>query len=76
MAIVTKEAITESSAKRKRQSVYSKAGFVAFKKARLSGVPVCFTEGNIIYKMFPDGKKNVIGHVEPLVKLDRKVFCI
>jgi len=76
MANAAKEVITESSDKKKRQSLYSKAGFVAFKKARSNGVPVCFTEGTIIYKMFPNGRKTSIGHVNPPVKLAKKVFSI
>lgn len=76
MANAEKEIITESSAQRKRQSVYSKAGIIAYKKALLSGVPVCFTEGTVIYKMFPNGRKTNIGNVKPPVKLTKKVFSI
>ena len=76
MAVATKESITESSDIKKRQSVYSKAGVAAYKKALLSGVPVCFTEGTVIYKIFPSGRKTSIGHVKPPVKLSKKVFSI
>ena len=76
MANTTKEVITESSAPKKRQSVYSRAGAVAYKKALSSGVPVCFTEGTVIYKMFPNGKKRSIGQVNPPVKLTKKAFCV
>ena len=76
MATATKEAITESSDNKKRQSVYSKAGFAAFNKARSNGVPFCFTEGTVIYKMFPSGKRTAIGHVKPPVKIEKKVICI
>lgn len=76
MANTTKEIITESSAKKKRQSVYSKVGIAAYKKALLSGAPVCFTEGTVIYKMFPNGRKARIGHVNPPIKLAKKVFSI
>lgn len=76
MPNAAKEIITESSAKKKRQSVYSRAGVAAYKKALLSGVPVCFTEGTVIYKMFPSGRKTSIGHVKPPVKLSKKIFSI
>ena len=73
MANAAKEVITESSDKKKRQSVYSKAGLIAFNKARSSGVPVCFTEGT---KVFRNGRKTCIGQINPPVKLVKKVFSI
>ena len=76
MSTATKEPITEASDIKKRQSIYSKAGIAAYKKALSSGVPVCFTEGTVIYKMFPSGRKTSIGHVKPPVKLSKKVFSI
>lgn len=76
MANAAKEVITESSDKKKRQSVYSKAGLIAFNKARSNGVPVCFTEGTEIYKVFRNGRKTCIGQINPPVKLVKKVFSI
>ena len=76
MAVVIKEPITESSDIKKRQSVYSRAGFVAFNKARSKRAPICFTEGTVIYKMFPSGRRIAIGHVKQPVKIDKKVICI
>ena len=76
MSTATKEPITEASDIKKRQSVYSKAGIAAYKKALSSGVPVCFTEGTVIYKMFPSGRKTSIGHVKPPVKIAKKAFSI
>lgn len=76
MSTAAKESITESSDIKKRQTVYSKAGIAAYRKALLSKVPVCFTEGTVIYKVFPSGKKMRIGQVNPPVKIVKKAFCI
>ena len=76
MSTATKEPITEASDIKKRQTVYSKAGIAAYKKALSSGVPVCFTEWTVIYKMFPNGRKLNFGQVNPPVKLAQKKFSI
>lgn len=76
MVVANKEIITEKSAKKKRQVVYSKAGFAARKKALLSGIPVCFIENTTIYRMFPDGKKIVVGQAKQSVKISKKVFSL
>lgn len=56
--------------------MYSRAGFIAYKKALSSGSPVCFTVGNDIYMMFPDKTKKRIGKVKRSVKPEKKVFSI
>ncbi|MBR6123953.1 hypothetical protein IKQ19_10245 [Candidatus Saccharibacteria bacterium] len=76
MSTAAKEPITESSNIKKRQLVYSKAGIAAYRKALQSKAPVCFTEGTVIYKVFPSGRKMRIGEVNPPVKIVKKAFCI
>lgn len=53
------------------QRIVSKAGAEAVKKAFAAGVPVCGSEGDKIFKYYPDGTKKVIGKLEhPTVPID------
>ena len=53
------------------QRIVSEAGAEVVKKAFAAGVPVCGSEGDKIFKYFPDGTKKVIGKIEhPTVPID------
>ena len=56
------------------QRIVSEAGAEAVKKAFAAGLPVCGSEGDKIYKYFPDGTKKVIGKIEhPMIPIDKLV---
>ena len=53
------------------QRIVSQAGAEAVKKAFIAGLPVCGSEGDKIFKYFPDGTKKVIGKLShPTVPID------
>jgi len=73
---MTRKVIKEYSGTRKeRQALFSQAGVLAVQEARSAGVAITYVEGtNIIRDL--DGKKEIIGTVEPPVPVTKKKIKI
>ena len=73
---MTRKVIKEYSGTRKeRQALFSQAGVLAVQEARSASLPITYVEGtNIIRDL--DGKKEIIGTVEPRVPVTKKKIKI
>jgi hypothetical protein len=58
------------------QRMASEAGAFAIHEARAAGLPITYVENSRIVKEYADGRKEVLGTVEPPVKLIKKVFTL
>jgi len=56
------------------QQMCSEAGLFAVKEARDKGLPITYVENNEIVKEYADGKKEILGKVEPNVKVKKRVY--
>lgn len=70
-----RKVVTECSGTRKeRQVLFSAAGDHEVKIARNASLPITYASGTDVIKEYPDGRKQIIGHVaKDIVVKDRHI---
>jgi len=58
------------------QRMCSEAGLFAVKEAKDKGLPITYVENEEIVKEYADGRKEILGRIEPNVKVKRRVYKI
>ena len=58
------------------QQMCNEAGLFAIKDAKDRGLPITYVENNEIVKEYADGRKEILGQIEPNVKLPKRVYRI
>jgi len=58
------------------QRMCNEAGLFAIKKARDRGLPITYVENENIIKEYADGRKEILGHIKPDIKLKKRVYKI
>ena len=59
------------------QRMCSEAGLFAIKEAKDKGLPITYVNENYeIIKEYADGRKEILGHVPPNVKVKKRVYRI
>jgi len=56
------------------QKVCSNAGHFAIENARARGLPLTYVEDNKIVLEYSDGKKVIIGKIEPRINVKKRIF--
>ena len=59
-----------------RQRLFSQAGDIAIREAKLAGLPLTGVVGQQIIKEWPDGRKEIIGTCPPDVKVSKRIFHV
>ena len=59
-----------------KQRLFSQAGDIAIREAKLALLPLTYAEGEQIIKEWPDGRKEIIGTCPPDVKVSKRIFHI
>jgi hypothetical protein len=54
----------------------SEAGLFAIKEAKDRGLPITYVENEEIIKEYADGRKEILGRIEPRVTIKKRVFKI
>jgi hypothetical protein len=54
----------------------NEAGLFAIKDAKDRGLPITYVVNNEIVKEYADGRKEILGQIEPNVKLPKRVYRI
>ena len=58
------------------QRMCNEAGLFAIKEAKDRGLPITYVEDEDIIKEYADGRKEILGHIKPNIKLKKRVFKI
>ena len=58
------------------QRMCSEAGLFAIKEAKDRGLPITYVENEEIVKEYADGRKEILGRIEPRVTIKKRVFKI
>ncbi len=58
------------------QRMCSEAGLFAVKEAKDKGLPITYVEKEEIVKEYADGRKEILGRIEPNVKVKKRVYKI
>jgi len=58
------------------QQMCSEAGLFAVKEAKDKGLPITYVENEKIIKEYADGRKEILGQIEPNVKVKKRVYKI
>jgi hypothetical protein len=58
------------------QRMCSEAGLFAVKEAKDKGLPITYVKNEEIVKEYADGRKEILGRIEPNVKVKKQVYKI
>jgi hypothetical protein len=58
------------------QKMCSEAGEFAVQKDKAAGLPITYVSGATIIKEYSDGRKEVLGTIEPPVYVPKKVYVL
>ena len=58
------------------QQMCNEAGLFAIKEAKDKGLPITYVENEDIIKEYADGRKEILGHIKPNIKLKKRVYKI
>jgi len=58
------------------QRMCSEAGLFAVKEARDKGLPITYVENEEIIKEYADGRKEILGRIEPNIKVKKRIYKI
>ena len=58
------------------QQMCAEAGLFAIKETKDKGLPITYVENEEIVKEYADGRKEILGRIEPNVKVKRRVYKI
>lgn len=56
------------------QNMCSEAGSFAVKEAKEKGLPITYVENEEIVKEYNDGRKEILGRIEPNIKVKKRVY--
>ena len=58
------------------QRMCSEAGLFAIKEAKDRGLPITYVENDEIVKEYSDGRKEILGKIQPRITVKKRVFRI
>ncbi len=58
------------------QQMCREAGLFAIKEAKDKGLPITYVENDEIIKEYADGRKEILGRIEPNIKAEQRVYTI
>jgi hypothetical protein len=66
----------DNSTVAERQKLFSAAGWEAVQRTLAKNIPITYASGTDIIKEYADGHTEIIGKVDPKIKVAKKVFRI